>query len=711
MCKDRTILKRPPKIIKRINTAIPIPSFPHVLFKLIKICKDETHTEKDIARITSLDPSISFRLLRLVNKKTLVQAVSQLGPNTLKNIAVTAALMLTTNPLLKNSSFNFNQFWLHSIQCAIFARILAEEIRYDYPEDAYLAGLLHDIGKLVLWANFSRDYVPIVEGARNSEEMLIAEKKKIGATHCEVGWSLISQLVVRSFVADAILYHHWPAKEIAKAFPLVKILYAANTICSRESEPMAHSSALKEMGLDLSRSQLRHITNETEDETDAVVHSLSLTRPTLFSKPQIEIPKSEFPSKEMSLEVREMALIHSAADTLITATGRDAIQKELLFMLQIHFDIKCAFFFYYDAANNVLKGKSTAGIHLDAQIEGIELPLRNDGGFPALALQNREIVDSFGYLSDQLLTIADEQLIHLLKTEGMLCIPLISRQKQIGVMVAGIDEPQFPLLSDQLVLINKFANHASLFLAEYSFENTRSRESIKTIDRIETDSVRTMIHEVKNPLGIIKNYLKILGSRLDQDSSAANDIAVIGEEIERVSRIIEQLSKPGRKIDRDIELVDINDVIRNLSKMLKKSELEPSNINLHLALDPTLPLFPGNRNSLIQVFINLLKNSMEAMPKGGNVFVETVYERHINDEAADNIVITVRDDGPGIPEHIMERLFEQGTSTKGPENFGLGLSISRDIINRYSGRITCKSRKGEGTILRISLPVSNHDTR
>jgi two-component system, sporulation sensor kinase E len=145
--------------------------------------------------------------------------------------------------------------------------------------------------------------------------------------------------------------------------------------------------------------------------------------------------------------------------------------------------------------------------------------------------------------------------------------------------------------------------------------------------------------------------------------------------------------------------------------MFRKSELEPFNINLHLALDPSLPMFPGNRNSLIQVFINLLKNSVEAMPKGGNVFVETVYEQHINHKTADNIVITVRDDGPGIPDHIMDKLFEPGTSTKGPENFGLGLSISKDIITRYNGRMTCKSRKGEGTILRISLPVSDYDTR
>jgi signal transduction histidine kinase/HD-like signal output (HDOD) protein len=685
-------LKKPPKIIKRINSTIPLPSLPQVFFKLVEVCIDASSTEKDIAGMAALDPSISLRLLRLVNTNTLEKAVAALGPNIIKNIAVTASLRRATNPLLKNSSFNFNQFWFHSVQCAIIAQTLAQEVHYDYPEDAYLAGLLHDIGKLVLLANFSRDYVPIIEGARITEEVLIAEKKKIGATHCEIGWSLINPLGLSSFVADAILYHHWPAKEIANAFPLVKIVFAANAVWGRETETSAQFSAIEKLDLGLDHAQIENITRKATSDTDTVIRTLGLTPSAISGPPEIETVKNEFPSKEMSLEIREMSMIHGAVSNLISATGRDAIQKELLFMLQIHFEIRGALFFYYDTDNNVLLANPTSETALDHAVTGVQLPVREDGSFPSLALLNEEIVDSFGYLTDQLLTIAVK-----------------SRKKHIGVIVAGIDEPQFPQLSEQLALLNKFADHAALFMGEYSPGGTSSIDRDKSINRIEAESVRKIIHEVKNPLGIIKNYLKILGSRLDENSTAVNDITVIGEEIERVSRIIGQLSKPGRQTDRDPEGVDINDVIRNLSTMFKKSELEPSNINLHQKLDSSLPLFAGNRNSLIQVFINLLKNSVEAMPQGGNVFIETVFERHMDENAAGNIVITIRDDGPGIPAHIMERLFEPGTSSKGPENFGLGLSISRDIINNYNGRITCKSRKGEGTILRISLPVSNYD--
>ena len=187
-----------------------------------------------------------------------------------------------------------------------------------------------------------------------------------------------------------------------------------------------------------------------------------------------------------SLEIREMSMIHGAASNLISADSKHAIQKVLLFMLQIHFEIRHALFFYYDAADNVLLANPTTPTAMDHAVAGIHLPVREDGSFPALSLLNEEIVDSFGYLSDQLLTIADEQLIHILNTEGILCIPLINRQKHIGVIVAGIDEPQFPQLSEQLALLNKFADYAALFLGAHAPGISSGIDRDKSINRIET---------------------------------------------------------------------------------------------------------------------------------------------------------------------------------------------------------------------------------
>ena len=78
----------------------------------------------------------------------------------------------------------------------------------------------------------------------------------------------------------------------------------------------------------------------------------------------------------------------------------------------------------------------------------------------------------------------------------------------------------------------------------------------------------------------------------------------------------------------------------------------------------------------------------------------------LNGKTGGKIVITIRDDGPGLPDDVLARLFEPGLSSKGPEHFGLGLSISKEIISKYKGVLQCESHKDRGTSFRIILPVS-----
>ena len=139
--------------------------------------------------------------------------------------------------------------------------------------------------------------------------------------------------------------------------------------------------------------------------------------------------------------------------------------------------------------------------------------------------------------------------------------------------------------------------------------------------------------------------------------------------------------------------------------------LEPANISLHFAPDPQLPSFTGSRGNLVQVFTNILKNAIEAMPEGGNIFIQTAHRQRSAENGPGRILIEIRDDGPGIPESVMHHLFEPGNSSKGPENFGLGLSISREILQRYNGDIQCQTRANEGTTFRIVLPCSSDEGR
>jgi signal transduction histidine kinase len=120
-----------------------------------------------------------------------------------------------------------------------------------------------------------------------------------------------------------------------------------------------------------------------------------------------------------------------------------------------------------------------------------------------------------------------------------------------------------------------------------------------------------------------------------------------------------------------------------------------------------------DKNRMKQVFNNLIKNAAEAMPQGGNLlirsrFVANHIDTKISQAAAGspgNVEITIRDDGPGIPDEIKPRLFEPYFTLKGEGHSGLGLSIVHNIVQQLKGSITCKSKNNEGTSFKVVFPI------
>jgi len=119
-----------------------------------------------------------------------------------------------------------------------------------------------------------------------------------------------------------------------------------------------------------------------------------------------------------------------------------------------------------------------------------------------------------------------------------------------------------------------------------------------------------------------------------------------------------------------------------------------------------------NKNGLKQVFVNLIKNAVEAMPEGGNLNINTRLTpnglRKLEKDAIGDqtyVEITISDDGSGIPDSIKSRLFEPFVSSKGEGHSGLGLSIAYSIIRELNGTMTCESEQASGTTFKIVLPT------
>jgi signal transduction histidine kinase len=280
------------------------------------------------------------------------------------------------------------------------------------------------------------------------------------------------------------------------------------------------------------------------------------------------------------------------------------------------------------------------------------------------------------------------------------------RDGPLGVMVIGLDSKDFPSFRDRIQLLRLMLRHAALLLRLE--EAGKNHSSAKQKEETQPPSAipRDVYHEVNNPLGIIKNYLKILSIKLSDRQIAQEEIKIINEEIDRITKILRERAEPARGHFSKLAPIDVNGLIVDLLTIAKASA-EDSGIDLLLHLERSLPFALAEKDGLKQVFINLLKNALDAVPKGGKLQIQTRHVQGSSEKNAQEFVeITFRDSGPGVPEEIKHRLFEPFVTSKGENHSGLGLSISQNILKGMDGLITYEGGAEKGSVFRIRLPVA-----
>jgi signal transduction histidine kinase len=156
----------------------------------------------------------------------------------------------------------------------------------------------------------------------------------------------------------------------------------------------------------------------------------------------------------------------------------------------------------------------------------------------------------------------------------------------------------------------------------------------------------------------------------------------------------------SRQSPMNVQPTDINQVVQQCILLLRHN-LDHAAIQLNLSLGEGLPRLQCDPSQIEQVLLALIVNAMDAMARGGNLWLETRLS-----EDGRSIAITVRDDGPGIAPEILPKIFEPFVTTKEHgHGTGLGLAVSRSIIERHSGKISLQSEPGKGTTVTITLPV------
>ncbi len=699
-----------------------IPTLPHILLQLIKTCNEENGSFKDISKIIEKDPALTTRVLRLVNSAyyankhrifNVESAVGFLGTDAIKNIAICSSVHEVFQTVNSKTGFNLKQFWWHSLRCAVLAKLIARNRNFHNPDEAFLSGMLHDIGKIILWVNFPQPYAELQELHKGRPELILAGETQFGASHAEIGAWLLDKWSFPTFVADSVRYHHHSQSRILDALPLVKFIYVANALCKNSGRNITEGLGAAQEIFGFSPTVVEELLSRTDAELKAVAESLNIKVDPGRAKECLDNDREK--QIDLIKEVRDRSLLLGTVENLLAAADESEIWKASFLGLQSLFDLSLVLFFVFDTENKGLRGITLPDDTKFSMVKDLIIPLQMEKSLLIECLLTRRIADSFTRSAD--IAIIDEQITRLLGKEGIACIPMIAYGEKVGAMVFGLDNREFSNLAAHIKPLKLLVDQTAVAIGARHSKRSQLKE-IQT-ERLGASSsmARRVIHEVNNPLGIIKNYLRILGMKLAAADMAQDEIKILNEEIDRIAQILRTLTGASEDWVRKVETIDVNALLSDILKITRESLLNHFNVQLHFDPDPGLPLILADKNSLKQVFINLMKNAFEAMPDGGNLHIQT---RHVSTRLGGGFSdtdreypgyaeITIRDDGPGIPAEIRTRLFEPYASTKRGNHSGLGLSIVHTIIQTLKGTISCESEPGDGTIFRIGLPTANAD--
>lgn len=222
-----------------------------------------------------------------------------------------------------------------------------------------------------------------------------------------------------------------------------------------------------------------------------------------------------------------------------------------------------------------------------------------------------------------------------------------------------------------------------------------------------------LAHEINNPLGIIKNYLKITTEAIRRSKDGAeggevnlDHLQIIEEEIDRIARIVRQLLDLHRPAEDNPQRTDIAALIQDIITLMEK-DLVQQGIEIRSDLEPNMPQPMVAPDLVRQVYINLLRNAQDAMEDGGTLTLRAKATTLGEGESArPAVAVSIEDTGCGIDPEEMSHIFDPFYTTKSPEHgTGLGLYVSYGIVQRYQGTIDVKSEKGQGTTMTVILPV------
>ena len=293
---------------------------------------------------------------------------------------------------------------------------------------------------------------------------------------------------------------------------------------------------------------------------------------------------------------------------------------------------------------------------------------------------------------------------------SLLVLPLRTRRETIGALVIAANDPERAMAEDQLPLAELLAERASLAIDNSMLytEQVDARRKVEDLSRLKDEFLSIASHELRTPVTSIKGYTQLAKTLIHENDLATSeeylDIAL--DQIDRMSRLILELLDVSRIETGRLEIrrepiewtAFVHDVVQHHHTSVNDRRLA-------LNVPVNGKCIAGDRDRLEQVLGNLLENAVKYSPDGSEIVVGV-------EDKGDHLVTSVRDRGIGIPNDELSQVFERfhrgrQVSSTNYGGLGLGLYISKQIIERHGGTIWVESAEGVGTTFYFSLPVTN----
>ncbi len=749
---DQVRSKRVELIVRQLEN---LPTLPVVATKLLQATTSKDSSIKEVISLLQSDQSLTAKILGLTRRShlglsdnvgTIEKAVVMLGFEAVRNAVLSIQVFEAFGEKDKKKeggkteqkdAFNRQEFWKHSLAVACAAQLIVEHMPNRNklePDEVFVCGLLHDIGKVALDTCLPKSFARVVEIAVNNRTSIAdVERRILGLDHASIGKRLAEHWQLPEPIINTVWLHHHKSTSLPEKIKhreLIDIIYLADLIAREQrigfsgnflfgdrSDPLAQKLGIKPEGYEKILLELRRRMGDRAE----LIGLDEISSEELYQQ-ALQAANSELGRLNQSLSVSNRKLksrsryfesINLLHQKLSPTMPVIEMLEHIAWSVRAALDIPAVVVYRQDNENRFLE--AAFADQTAAQAKLFELP-RMDEKPAGSEPEDGFLVDPPGILNELIANYGRKLSPHSPKVIRLNC-----RDLSIGGILLAPDTLLIDRLNRERQEIESLCTACGLALGQSLAIESKDRmaDELLLVNRQMQEleekllEVRCMAsvgelaagaaHEMNNPLAIISGRAQLLlDPEPDPDKQKA--LKVIVDQSARASAIISELMDFAKPIKPQRKTADLAEILKaTVDTFVQTHHLKPEQIQVQMS-DGTEKVF-CDRQQLGYAVKEILTNSLEAaVPTELKINIQTVLE-----EDDQFIQIRISDNGPGMEASVLSRALDPFFSAKkAGRGRGLGLSRAYRYLQSNNGNLWLESAPEQGTTAFIRVPVKQH---